>query len=529
MIHYDGIIFTDNAGLTDKAYMKDEGHSSGVARTFSGKAVGAYRLRTEAATHGYNVRVVDMLYSLSADEILDIIDHLKSSKTLFIGFSATFLSLDNDEIIHKIKSKFPSLKLILGGGVINTKTYYRYNFEFKISPEEFDFIVYGFAEKAFIKILDYLSGKSSSLATEQLAEYPDTYFVNGKKYGFDIDNLRTVWLPEDAIDKHDFLPIEISRGCIFKCSFCSFELNGKSKFDYFRRVDEIEQEFRHNYEMFGVTEYAFLDDTYNDSREKINLINEVLERLDFDINYCCYIKPELLVSFPEHTQILVDQGLHSADFGVESFHPEARKAYTKGKNLDEMLYSMEKMWYNSGKKIKNRFFIIAGSPHEPIESTLKTVDFARDAEWIHNVGLNPLRIAKYNPAEDFNFSKIDINPGKYGYEVLGDTDDISVNWKNEHTTFDEVKAVVAEKQDEINNWRQPAGFKISRVATIIGENKKEYLENNELDTDLTLLAPLYTENRNKIRKQKMLDSIFNDVRTEIKVEHYGLQTQQIDV
>jgi radical SAM superfamily enzyme YgiQ (UPF0313 family) len=528
MIDYHGIIFTDNAGASDKEYMKEEGLLTGVPRTFSGKAIGAYRLRTEAAMHGYNIRVVDMLYALTDEEVLDIIDHLISPTTKIIGFSATFLLMTNDDLVRKIKERFPSLKMVLGGGVINTKTYFRYNFEFKVSPSEFDYIVYGFAEKAFIKVLDHLY-QSSDLISEKLEEYPNTYFVNGKKYGFDIENLRTVWLPEDAIDQHDFLPIEISRGCIFKCSFCSFELNGKSKFDYFRRVEEIEQEIRYNYETFGVTEYAFLDDTYNDSREKINLINDVLKRLDFSIKFCCYLKPELLVSFPEHIEMLVEQGLHSADFGVESFHPDARKAYNKGRNLDEMLEAIESMWKYSNGKVKNRFFIIAGSPYEPIESTVRTVDFCRDAEWIHNVGLNPLRIAKYDPKEEFNYSKIDINPEQYGYHIMGETDDISMNWKNDHTTFDEVKQVVAQKQVEIDQWRQPAGFKISRVATLFGEHKHEYLESNGSDLDICKNSILYTENRNKIRKQKMLDAIFNNVRTPINIEKHGLLLRSTSV
>lgn len=529
MMEYHGVIFTDNAGSTSPDYTKEEGLLPRVERTYFGKAIGAYRLRTEAAYHGYNIRIVDMLYSLSSDEILDILDHLISSKTKFIGFSATFIHMKSDGLIQKIKSKYSSLKLVLGGGMINTKTYYRFNKAFNITPDQFDYVIYGFAEKAFIHLINYLENKTSNLITEQLPQYPNTHFINGKKYGFEIDNLRTVWLPEDSIDEHDYLPIEISRGCIFKCSFCSFELNGKKKFDYFRRIEEIEQEIRYNYENFGVTEYTFLDDTYNDSREKIDLMNEVLSRLDFKITFACYLKPELLVSFPEHKEILIEQGLRSADLGVESFHPEARKAFGKGRNLDAMLDSVEHMWKYSNKKIRNRFFLIVGAPYEPIESCMSTLEYCKNSNWVHNVGFNPLIIMNHDPSEEFNYSLIDQNPSKYGYKVPYMKENGNVNWVNEYTSYEEVVELERKTQPEIDKWRQPAGFKKARLATILGEHKHEYLETQELDVNLYSYAKLYTENRNKIRKQKMLDCIFNDVRTSINIQYNGVQIKQVDV
>ena len=39
-----------------------------------------------------------------------------------------------------------------------------------------------------------------------------------------------------------FCPIEISRGCIFKCKFCPFALNGKQKGEGIRCMDPIRDE-----------------------------------------------------------------------------------------------------------------------------------------------------------------------------------------------------------------------------------------------------------------------------------------------
>ena len=60
------------------------------------------------------------------------------------------------------------------------------------------------------------------------------------------------------------LPLEVARGCIFKCNFCSFPLNGKGKGEAIRDFSYIRDELIENYELYGIEDYWLTDDTFND-------------------------------------------------------------------------------------------------------------------------------------------------------------------------------------------------------------------------------------------------------------------------
>jgi len=332
--------------------------------------------------------------------------------------------------LKEIVQPLGDIKFAIGGGNICGDRPYR---EVKLY-EMFDFIVATYAEEAFIHILDLLSGKitESNFRGEKKDSY---YYLSDKKFKFDTNNLRTVWLPEDNIKSYSGLPIEISRGCIFDCSFCTYTLKGKKKFDYFRREDELVEEFKYNYEQFGVTRYQFVDDTYNDSREKINMLDRVISRLDFNIEFGAYIKPELLVAFPEHQKQLVDQGLRMANLGVESFSEESRRAFKKGKGVENLLNALKQMWEYSisvDKEVDNIVGMIIGGPGESVEDTHKTFEFLKDAEYVHNVMIQPLAFHVPKSTSGENLNELTLNAEKYGYTLKEVKGEIGYRWEGKY-------------------------------------------------------------------------------------------------
>jgi radical SAM superfamily enzyme YgiQ (UPF0313 family) len=423
------------------------------------KTIGAYRIRSLCAKQGYNVRVVDYGHLLDEDTIMRICDNLVSKETFFIGLSKTFMMNPKDMktfelALAKVKQKYPKLNFVLGGaGQYLPKT--------KNPP--WDIRMVGFSDISFVDVLDYMAGKKNSLQ-HQLVFKGQLNTVYSKNYSTDYDmgDIGTIWLPEDDIKPTDALPIEISRGCIFKCDFCSYELNGKKKFDYFRVKDSLVQELQYNYEQFGVTNYVFLDDTYNDSREKLNLIDDVLSELDFKITYDTFIKPELLVSFPDTIEQLVEQGLVSCTSGIESHNKETRKAISKKADYWPIENALEKLKFNEqGKNITLQLTMIAGLPHEDINSIkegyrhyMESSKIADDPVW------QPFVMMKGDQEWwETEASKIDKDPTKYGYKVYDMADikhmdpetqrqigrmDNMLYWENEHTNFMEVTALTQE-------------------------------------------------------------------------------------
>ena len=427
-MNYHGIIFTgQNHGWGE--YMK---------------TIGAYRIRTIAAQEGYNVRVVDHTQYLTVEEIVKVCETLMSEDLMFISLSKTFITdpelLFNIETAMSIlKRMYPKVKFLVGGA----GTYLP-----KVVPNPWDFKLVGFSEYSFVDLLDYLSGKSNQLK-HQIIIKGTFNVIQAKSYpvDYDMDNLGTVWLDEDGILPTDSLPIEISRGCIFKCDFCSYELNGKKKFDYFRVKDSLVKEFQYNYEKFGVTNYVFVDDTYNDSRQKLKLIDDVLGELKFKLTFETFIKPELLAAFPEQAEQLVEQGLISCTLGIESLHPETRKSIHKTKDYYKLEKHIRDLKYNSkGWNVGIHYTMILGLPYEPVSSMMDNYKYLLELDLVDDIMYQPLYMSDVTSDP----SKIESNPENYGYTIETDSEKIRSSklmmgmedanfklWSNSHTNFEE--------------------------------------------------------------------------------------------
>ena len=437
------------------------------------KTIGAYRLRTLCLQEGYNVRVVDHVHMFNIEQIEKICDSLITKETFFIGLSKTFIT--NAKVLKTIekafaliKRKYPKVRFILGGAG---------QYVPKIKNYPWDIQMVGFSDVSFKDVLSFLSGKTKSLK-HQIYFNGQMNTVHSNLYGteFQMDQIDTIWLPEDDIRPTDALPIEISRGCIFKCDFCSYELNGKKKFDYFRVKDSLIKELQYNYETFGVSNYVFLDDTYNDSREKLNLIDDVLSELKFDITYDTFIKPELLTAFPDTIPQLVEQGLVSCTMGIESLNPETRKSVSKLKDFGKIEKALESLKFNDQKKnLTIMMTMIAGLPHETIETVTESYNyFLNDCKFADDVFYQPFVMMKGNKEwREREASKIDKDPEKYGYKVYDETDlehmgeevqkyvgriDNMLYWENEHTNFLEMAKLTDEFMEVLRKRQLISGI-----------------------------------------------------------------------
>jgi len=466
----------------------------------------------------------------SEQEVEKVLKKLISKKTKLIGFSTTWWTALSDkkylDIMHMFKKHAQKInadiKFVVGGARVSSK--YPFGNGFEESAKVNDFYVSSFAEEAFIHILDYLSKKVPFCRGEKYEEFEEKYFLSDKIFKFETKNLRTVWLPEDNIKSYQGVPIEISRGCIFNCSFCQFPLRGKTKFDYFRRAEELYEEFTYNYENFGITRYVFVDDTYNDSREKIDMMSEVISKLNFDIEFGSYIKPELLVSFPEHQKQLIDQGLRFSSLGIESFNEESRKVYKKGKNLESILEALENMWKYSvsvDKEIEHQFLMIIGGPGDTVESVLESYEYIKNAKYIVSVHYTVLGLVYGENNLSTDPSSIETNPEKYGYKVYPpQKDGFSLCWESKYMDRQMANKLYKNIIADQNNWNRPSGFTyFVMFAKMLSESSfNEMYKNKDYNfKDFILSADLEWS---KKAKNQEIEVIMNDVRTPINVERY---------
>ena len=358
------------------------------------RSAGPYRIVTESRNLNLSSMVINFLFSYTIDEIEKICRKYIGEETFIVGFSTTFwytLNKDKQELVQYIVNyarQFKKIKIIIGG-TNNDSLHF-------IKPDK---IFDGYAELEYSEFLLNTTGKQNTNS-------------------FDFCNSKINYIPEDYFLNDELSVIEIARGCIFKCKFCAFPLNGKKKLDYIKDEGVLKEELLRNYELFGITKYQFSDDTLNDSTEKLEMLHRITSSLPFKINFSAYIRTELLYAHREQLPLLKEIGLSSAFLGVETFNKQSGKVIGKamdGDKMKEFLYDLKATHW--GSNIKIIVALISGLPGETAQSHKETANWILDTKnnLIDRIRANPLVIlnpihnsAKYK-------SEFELNAAKYGF------------------------------------------------------------------------------------------------------------------
>lgn len=391
------------------------------------KSAGPYRIATELRSAGYTVQVVDLSDNIEFDiKYRLVLNKFVDKETLWVGFSNTFLrnifgvyvyTCPEEKIEHRIKNPTfdkhlyefiahaksinPNIKFIAGG--VRTFDLEEYGF----------YLLKGHTDKEVVEFTD-------KCAKHQ--EIKQRVIVN-KEYK-DFKSCNIVFNKNDIFNNEQFLPIEISRGCIFKCKFCNFPLNGKKKFDYIRDHSILRDEILRNYDLFGITNYVFADDTYNDSIVKIKgLYDNVFSKLPFKIKFISYLRLDLIMRYPEMADILAESGIVNASFGIETLDHDNAKLIGKGIHPMEQIEFIHKLkndyWKNRDIKIVSGFII--GLPYD----NAKKLSYLREWLMSNNNPLDSWRVevlSLSNIDNEINTSEFSLNYKKYGYNLIHDQD-----------------------------------------------------------------------------------------------------------
>jgi len=405
------------------------------------------------------VKVIDFCSGMSTTNLVTITQKYIDSGTVAIGVSSTFWDDASPYVGKKdikmlatsfrthvvdppdwvtaarslLENRFPKLDWILGGAnseVPLTNTWLR----FHQNPED--------------QLRKYLDEKLSLTRTH----VPFNILTNTGTY---MDNLGI--RPEEA------LCLEWGRGCQFRCRFCRYKSIGKEKNTYLRNPDIVRRDLILNYEKYGTTRYIYVDDTTNESIEKVESMTKVAQSLPFQVEWVGYGRLDLIGTNKSTINLLRDSGLRSMFFGIESFNKEASKVVGKGWNGlhgKEFLLELKQKW---GSDINfHTSFIVGLTPETPAEldNTLAWCIENNIASWQFiplSVSAVPLLISSEfdRRCEEFGYSFP--NPELPNYWVNG-------YWNS---------ALASAKAAELNisfKLTTPAAFFLSDVVGITGQS-----------------------------------------------------------
>lgn len=442
------------------------------------KYAGTFRIASELRKHGYDVQCIDITaFNKFDDSLKEILNNIVTEKTLWVGFSTTFLTsifgfpyyrsqktfdlrFSKDltitdgikEFVNIVKEKSPRVKFISGGSR-------------KFMLEQFGFKNFkSYSDKEIVEFTQWCEGTNKSPKLDFFSSA-----IQGSEFN-DFHRSQNIYIPEDIISSNDSLPIEVSRGCIFKCKFCSFPMNGKTKGDWIKGSNVLLDELLRNYEEHGITNYTFSDDTYNDSVDKVKrLYDDVFSKLPFKLAFTTYIRLDLMIRFPETVDYLVNSGLKSALFGIETINHESGKIIGKGLDPKIQFEFIEEIKKNQFKDVMTYSGFIAGLPKDTQEYLDELEEFLMsDKNKLDFCLVNPLFISPKN-IEHVNktfYSEFDIEYEKYGYECWEQIEDspyTEIRWKNHNTGLDSMTThYFAERVN--NRIRNSSKFKFGGFA-----------------------------------------------------------------
>lgn len=285
------------------------------------------------------------------------------------------------EVARAVKTRAPGVKLLLGGphaqgdhAAILADT-----------SNIFDYVCYGEGEYALASLLDYLSGAFGEeslrgwvfLRDGRTVKTPEAEIpLDLDVFGHPSDLLPPEWvnLYQEKLFAYKRLPmfsLMSSRGCPFKCTFCSTPRRFRDVYKgrlRFHSVDWLLQEMETLAERFGVHEVNLVDDTFNVSRERVLEFCRRKVAAGLKTAWACNF--EANIADREMLAAMKEAGCWSIMVGAESGADEMLEFIKKGVTSEQLLQVAR--WANE-VGIASRYSFILGLPTETKATLEKTM------------------------------------------------------------------------------------------------------------------------------------------------------------
>lgn len=478
------------------------------------RTVGAFRLASYCRGLGFSVKVLYGLSDFEDHHQRRLLNHYISSDTKLVALSSTFMfqkakysGIDSIRNFYKqellsnlkeLKDVFSHIPFIVGGANSQSE-------EFKF----FDHVAFGFGEEVFYGFLkdpDRLIPMSQVIGDRNYYKSGNADFV---------DSFETLYNESDNIHNGETLTIEVSRGCRFKCKFCSYPLNGRLVNTYLKSTECLKREFLENYQKYQITNYVLADDTFNESEEKLSHFLSTVEALPFKINYTGYLRLDLMAKQEPFWDRLAKSGLRGVFFGIESLNDKAAQCIGKGfgaVNTKNTLMKLKKVW---GQEVTTSAGFIVGLPFEDsgtIEawtSELLSKDFPLDVKSFEPLYINS-KASLYAWKSQFQMES-----EKYGYELS--EKDGAPFWTSEHFTFNSASELADKLNRKSLSEEVQANFGSFKVMMLMGLGLTfdEARSLRPLDSKSTQLINSLTQNRITAHLKKELDLLQPELRLEV--------------
>lgn len=408
--------------------------------------LGPYQVAWYLRQQQYDCQVLDFINYMSEENRLSLYQKYITFDTKVVGWAP--FSFDHQiksiDLLHELKEHFPWVKIIIGG--VHSKWFL--NHGYKLLKFKVDAVFKGQGEYTFTEYCNYIFNKD---------KHPSFELINNIKVispsrEYEIESCRMRFEERDFVLPGESLPLELGRGCIFKCRFCQYPHIGKDKDDFNRSLENITESLLYHFNQLGTTRYTIVDDTLNSHRDRTKKLLEISKNLPFKLEFGGYVRLDLLDIWPEQQEILPEAGLISCHFGIESLDTYSCKMVGKGwgaKNHKTFLEKISKKW---NEIVMIRCSLIAGLGKE-IRSDWQTTH-----DWFKNSGIPDWKFMPLALYYNERQSEFEINAQKYGYRWPNPLTD-PWYWENDYTNYRDAQEFCKEVNDESEYYKHAGSWK----------------------------------------------------------------------
>lgn len=326
--------------------------------------------------HGYDPLLIHNFAILNLEETL-------KENPLAVCISSNFILLDDiKHMASEIKRIDPDIAVIAGGMLVkrlldpgeNLTSLYQDSlraFHGKVDA----FVIEAQGEQTLIRVLDSLSNGSQLTSIPNLAIFDESgkiRFTPREKEDLPIDETTIAWdkIPRDYLRKT--LPVNTSRGCHFRCRFCTFRWLFPEV--HYKSMDVLRKELRLINKLGFVEHIRFTDDNFTGNKAKLKKVLEMMIWEDFDFSWSSYARASALDA--QLVKRMKEAGCEFVHLGIESGSPAILKNMDKKLDREESINAI-KMLNDEG--IGSRGSFIVGYPGETEETFMETVSLINES------------------------------------------------------------------------------------------------------------------------------------------------------
>lgn len=311
------------------------------------------------------------------------LSQLPGKDLLAVCISSNFIFMnDIMEMAHNIKRFAPEVPVIAGGMLIKkvldagahfsprTHTYLS-----KFHGDVDAFVVEAKGEQTLVKLLACLKQGVAVEKVPNLAYFDETarlHFTPRQEEAIPMDQTAVLWDQVPPKYLRSILPVNSSRGCAYRCRFCTYHwLFPKVSF---KSIDVLKTELKQISALGYVRHIRFTDDNFTANKARLQAVLEMIIQEGFDFTWSSFARASALT--PELVKHMKRAGCEFVDLGLESGSQRILD------NMDKRLACEQSRWavklLNDAGIVSRGSFII-GYPGETRDTFAETVGFINDS------------------------------------------------------------------------------------------------------------------------------------------------------